>query len=240
MEAKVVINTDYGGFNLTAKALKELGKLKFPKDVEFLDKIPEEYFSDGNWLGYKDESERLKFESIKDYLARFEYGSCDRTDKDLVKVVENLGEEASPEFTSLEVKTIFSASGRYQIHEYDGYEKVSAAEDVVFDKMYKEPEIHDTLEKNELYIMLATAKAIKDLENRTAIIKDRYFEMCKMQKTGLYDKEKFEGAYLAIKNSLDNVKPFDMRISETKVYVLEKLLKKKEDVREEEKAKLFR
>lgn len=63
--------------------------------------------------------------------------------------------------------------------------------------------------------------------------------MCKMQKTGLYDKEKFEGAYLAIKNSLDNVKLFDVRISKIKD-VLEKRPKKKEDVMEKDKAKLFR
>ena len=66
--------------------------------------------------------------------------------------------------------------------------------------------------------MLAIAEAIKDLENRAAIIKDRYSEMCKMHKTGLYDKERFEGAYLAVKHALNNLKPIDFRIAEAKEY----------------------
>ena len=216
MEAKVVVNKSYGGFELTAKALKELGKLKFPEDVEFLDKIPEEYFSDGNdWLGYKDESERLKFESIKDVLSSFEDGRCNRADKDLAKVVESLGEEAEGELSCLEVEAVSSLSGQYYIDEYDGNERVFSAENMVFDKMYKEPEIHDKLGEEELNIMLAAAFAIGDLKNRITLIEDRYSEMFKMRKEN-YDKDKFEGAYLAIKNSLNNVKSFDMQISEAK------------------------
>jgi hypothetical protein len=51
-----------------------------------------------------------------------------RHDKDLVKVVEELGDEANCEYSDLQIETI--TSDKYIIREYDGMEYVTTPDDI--------------------------------------------------------------------------------------------------------------
>lgn len=132
---KLVINSCYGGFHLSPKALKRYLELK-GKNAYFYKKTKYEYI-DGI-----DEFTRIdNFDSIKNnpYVncTSIDYGkitntypsknpedfSIQRNDKYLVQVVEELGEEASGAFSRLTVVEI--ENGRwYKINEYDGYESI--------------------------------------------------------------------------------------------------------------------
>ena len=55
-------------------------------------------------------------------------GDLDRTDPILVRVVEELGEEAYGSFANLVIEEL-EAGTRYRIEEYDGYESVEVESD---------------------------------------------------------------------------------------------------------------
>lgn len=83
MGNKVVINSDYGGFNISEEAWEELLKLKGSLGEDFV---------------------------------------LSRHDKDLVSVVEKLGERANGYGAKLEIVEI--NSDRYYIEDYDGMETI--------------------------------------------------------------------------------------------------------------------
>ena len=132
---KLVINSSYGGFHLSPKALRRCLELK-GKNIYFYKHTKYEY-RDGI-----DEFVRIdNIDSIKNDLSidctTIDYGkvtniyqssppedfSIPRNDKHLIQVVEELGEEANSAFSRLTVVEI--ENGRwYKINEYDGYESI--------------------------------------------------------------------------------------------------------------------
>lgn len=132
---KLVINSCYGGFNLSPKAIKRYLELKgkeayFYKqtkynwsdnNVEFqrvdnLDDLNNELF---NYCTAKKQGEVLN-----DFPSNiFHSRDIPRNDKHLVQVVEELGAEASSKVSNLKIVEI--ENGRwYKIDEYDGYESI--------------------------------------------------------------------------------------------------------------------
>lgn len=132
---KLVINSCYGGFYLSPKALKRLLELK-GKNA---------YFYKQTRYGYKngiDEFTRIdNIDSLQgslfftcttiDYgkttnthpLSAFEDCPIKRNNKHLIQVVEELGEEANTTVSRLTIVEI--ENGRwYKIDEYDGYESI--------------------------------------------------------------------------------------------------------------------
>ena len=132
---KLVINSCYGGFHLSPKALKRYLELK-GKNAYFYKQTKYEY-RDGI-----DEFTRIdNINSIKNDLfidcTTIDYGKVihiypsrafadcpiQRNDKHLVQVVEELGEEANTTVSRLTIVEI--ENGRwYKINEYDGYESI--------------------------------------------------------------------------------------------------------------------
>ena len=134
---KIVINKQYGGFNLSPKAVKEYLKLKgkevFVYEMKFSGK--DLYYEKAEdkvnrlFLNYytKDfgkiiRSKDLENEIYKKYGFR-EKDIC-RTDEDLIKVVEKLGEEANTTCSTLRIIEIPDDID-WIIEEYDGMEWVA-------------------------------------------------------------------------------------------------------------------
>lgn len=144
---KIVINTCYGGFGLSNKAMKMLYELKNPgktlyfykRDLDITSSKEEVYtridgdpdvegsfevdaficdmgdtFIEEN--GYR-HSEKYEKNFIWDNML-----ITSRHDPDLIKVVEELGSEASGDFADLAIVEI--QSSKYRIDEYDGLESV--------------------------------------------------------------------------------------------------------------------
>jgi hypothetical protein len=103
---KIVINTEYGGFGLSAQAFEAYLKLKnieyviVPNESTF---IGQEFYSPNN-----------------EYISQYDIV---RDDPDLVQVVELLGEQSWGNFASLKVVEIPDGTNWY-IHEYDGIESI--------------------------------------------------------------------------------------------------------------------
>ena len=139
MNRKVVYNACYGGFSLSIKGLKRLYELKWPektlhvynrdkdtytkmenpKDVLFSTYVLETDMGESFTLGYRYSETYKKFE---ENLVYDQYRELPRHDPDLVRVVEDLGEEASGPCSNLKVADI--GESKYHIDEYDGYESV--------------------------------------------------------------------------------------------------------------------
>jgi hypothetical protein len=114
MTQKIVINTDFGGFGLSIKAFEMLLNLK---GIDFESK-PSKYGNDllDYWhKGHVDENEF--------YLSQHDFYYT-RSDAELVKVVEQLGDSACGNYSSLKVVEIPDGVEWY-IHEYDGLEHVA-------------------------------------------------------------------------------------------------------------------
>lgn len=121
MSHKVVYNACYGGFCLSLKAIEWLAE--HATDPE-LKKFMEEKFTDKckPFIG-------TALCSWSDYI-RAGIGSWfddKRHHKDLVAVVEALGDEASGPCAELEIMEI--SGNQYRIDEYDGLEEVITPED---------------------------------------------------------------------------------------------------------------
>lgn len=132
---KLVINSCYGGFHLSPKALKRYLELK-GKNAYFYKQTKYEY-SDGI-----DEFTRIdNIDTIKNDLfinrTTIDYGKVTNTypsdtfadcpikrnDKHLIQTIEELGEEANTTVSRLIIVEI--ENGRwYKINEYDGYESI--------------------------------------------------------------------------------------------------------------------
>lgn len=142
---KVVINTCYGGFSISPLAIYEIAKRKgkecyfFEESFTSNELIPitlkeaTNFFSvcaysvpnpqdyklnepdeDGTYTEANKRSELISLESRPD----------DRSDKDLVEVVEKLGAEANGKYAELKVIEI-PDNIEYQIEEYDGMEWIA-------------------------------------------------------------------------------------------------------------------
>lgn len=116
MSHKVVYNACYGGFSLSMKAV--------------------------DWLEYNSKDETLlehikncrkdrlySISAFRDQMLCYsvsEYFDCKRHHKDLVTVVEALGNKASGTCAELEIMEI--SGNQYRIDEYDGFEEVITPE----------------------------------------------------------------------------------------------------------------
>lgn len=121
MSHKVVYNACYGGFELSLKAIEWLAE--HATDLELKSYLKEKLIDErksfiGTALG-----------SWSDYI-RAGIGSWfddKRHHKDLVAVIEALGDEASGSCAELEIMEI--SGNQYRIDEYDGSEEVITPED---------------------------------------------------------------------------------------------------------------
>ena len=131
---KIVINRKYGGFGLSAQAIMMLADLKglqvTPTKIE---RHSIEYWANTAWDGkYKQPLTNKEFLKLseadrQDYLEHrnqniFDYRKLPRHDKDLVQVVETLGEAANGEHASLKIYEC--DDDFYTINEYDGMEEL--------------------------------------------------------------------------------------------------------------------
>lgn len=141
--AKIILNKDYGGFGVSAKAHKlyaeRLGKELFYYVGEYIKpnvvykKVSYEDFIKKNTLFYFYSFKDLGNETIKDIVIQDEVETLNldeshREDPLLIQIVEELGEEASSWAATLKVVEIPDelANGNYMIDDYDGAEILHA------------------------------------------------------------------------------------------------------------------
>ncbi|MHA1664293.1 MAG: hypothetical protein ACTSVW_00455 [Candidatus Njordarchaeales archaeon] len=123
---KVVINKCYGGFRLSDKAIDKLKELaKKHKDKKLLKMIEEEEKTKKEY----DERIRIKYgiDPSKSKIWGGKYWGLtdiDRTHPLLIKVVEELGEEASTPVSKLKIVEI-PDNIEWEIEEYDGIEWIA-------------------------------------------------------------------------------------------------------------------
>jgi hypothetical protein len=112
---KIVINKCYGGFQLSDKAIERLKELaEKENDKELLEAIEEDK---------RKEEFRIHGHKYWGFLSTIEKNKL-RTHPLLIKVVEELGNEASGELSELKIIEI-PDDIEYEIEEYDGIEWVS-------------------------------------------------------------------------------------------------------------------
>lgn len=111
MTYQIVYNNCYGGFGLSAKALKRLRELE-PDNKSY---------GPGNWDNTL-QGEALRDSSICNYDCESFLPNISRHNKNLIKVVKELGKEASGHCAKLTIHTQYTPY--YLIHEYDGNESV--------------------------------------------------------------------------------------------------------------------
>ena len=135
---KVVINSQYGGFSLSKIAIQEYLKLKGEQayfyDINFRGK--EVYYkkslkdtnSDIFFMTFtKDFGTEINGNDIseEDYEKyRFSSKDIKRIDKDLIKVIEELGEKANTQVSTLKIVDI-PDDVKWTIEEYDGNEWIA-------------------------------------------------------------------------------------------------------------------
>lgn len=126
---KIVVNRCFGGFSLSAEATKEYYKRKgkecyfFNDDYETRQMIPidieeADFFYSVYSVPNPNDYKKEEFRDI--YLTN---RPEDRTDPDLIAVVELLGEEANGSCAELAVVEIPDGVD-YEIQEYDGWETI--------------------------------------------------------------------------------------------------------------------
>jgi hypothetical protein len=143
---KVVINRCYGGFNLSPKGIKRFAELKGKECYFFKWNIQpdtyepltleqaEEHFSSifaftiPNPQDFLLKEKRDSDGTYKEYNKKFKeidisVSDVSRSDPDLVKVVEELGKEASGNCSELKIVEI-PDNISYEIDEYDGMESI--------------------------------------------------------------------------------------------------------------------
>lgn len=125
MMKKIVINTCYGGFGLSSKAVMRYAELKgitlYEEERPFGNAYfliePEEYHK----IHEEDKQRRNYTESNKFY---FSIDGIEQNDPILIQVVEELGEESWGEFAELKIVEI-PDDINWEIEEYDGRQRVS-------------------------------------------------------------------------------------------------------------------
>lgn len=131
---KLVINSCYGGFNLSPKATKRYLELK-GKQAYFYKQTKYNWSDNDAEFQRIDDVENLnelfiycttedQGKVINDFPDNtFHSRDISRNDKHLIQVVEELGAEASSKVSKLTIVEI--ENGRwYKIDEYDGYESI--------------------------------------------------------------------------------------------------------------------
>ena len=129
---KVAINTCYGGFGLSLKAIKELGKL-MGKEIYFYKQDDEFNYrncikvTDLNDKAFcimpvcKDLGDKADIDLINENYFNDDVG---RTNYFLIRVIEKLGEEANGRCSKLKIVEI-PDDVEFDIQEYDGMEWVA-------------------------------------------------------------------------------------------------------------------
>lgn len=110
---KVVINTDFGGFGLTDAAFEKLldrKGIKWEKQTNQYGSV--DYYNAGH-LGEDDY-----------YLSPYDYTNDDRSDPDLVAVVEEMGEESWGQYANLKIVDV-PDDVQWHLVEYDGLEHIA-------------------------------------------------------------------------------------------------------------------
>ena len=123
---QVVINTCYGGFGLSTKAMKELIKREC-KAVRIM--TEKAYRGSSSYREtLKDAGDGYMVGHIEDVLYKdgnvYIYDDGNRTDSDLIVVVESLGEKASGHLGKLKIVEIPDGID-WSIDEYDGIEHIA-------------------------------------------------------------------------------------------------------------------
>lgn len=127
---EVIINSCYGGFGLSPKAIKRYLELKGKECFVYLNNVKletdEKIEKNKNrmFLEYytKDFGEIVAYdENIKEF--RFSIYDLDREDKDLIRVIKELGVKADGTFSKLKIIEI-PEDIEYTIEEYDGIESI--------------------------------------------------------------------------------------------------------------------
>lgn len=142
---KVVINRCFGGFGISTEALKELVK----RNAACIESYTPKYYYGGenenytrkdewevlwkkDFAGYKNIGDGMMvhpsgYNIFKDgllYLLKDSWEKEVRTDKDLISVVETMGEESNSMFANLKIVEIPDGIS-WEIDEYDGIEKIN-------------------------------------------------------------------------------------------------------------------
>ena len=125
---KIVINNCYGGFSLSMKALQLLYKKRGEEYIyPYKEKWdPIEYrkcsLEESDWLFKEDKGESFSDPNLlNEGICCYDI-DCPRHDKNLVEVVEELGDKASGDCAKLKVVQI--PGNIYRIDEYDGAESI--------------------------------------------------------------------------------------------------------------------
>jgi len=128
---KIVINTKYGGFGLSHKAMMRYAELKGIKLYPYIDDICKEVYGKDATLDNPDTiihyaTKPVTGENKEKELNKYFFSDYDihRDDPILVRVVEELGEEANGAHARLKIVEI-PYDVDWQIEEYDGNEWVS-------------------------------------------------------------------------------------------------------------------
>jgi hypothetical protein len=137
---KIVINSCFGGFSVSRKAILRYAELKgIPLYIEKTD------WDDIYWTVPKEDRVGVLCEddfykaSIEDRKKSNEFYEAhtisnryfDRTDPILVQVVEELGDDANGDCARLQVVSLEKGT-LYCINEYDGYESIEIASDCLW------------------------------------------------------------------------------------------------------------
>lgn len=133
---KVAINKCFGGFDLSNEAIKMLVELKYNKPLYVYKQIEYEYENGIDKYVKTDINEKslcLSFvtkdygdtaENIADEDFVYKHNLHEnREDKDLIYVIETLGDRASGQFGNLKVVEI-PDDVKYEIDDYDGIESI--------------------------------------------------------------------------------------------------------------------
>ena len=126
---KVAINADYGGFTLSPKAIEKLAEKKGKKCYFFESVYENEKTTYKKVDGYP--TGLFWIASSTDDMEEFDYSKHvltqrpeDRTDPDLIEIIEELGEEANGILADLKIVKVPS-NVKWDIEEYDGMEWVA-------------------------------------------------------------------------------------------------------------------
>jgi hypothetical protein len=113
---KVAINCDWGGFGISDAAFE---KLLTRKGVEFEKVVDTKYKSFNVTHYYK----KGMVDSDDGYLSPYDY-TRDRSDSDLIAVIEEMGKAANG--NCADIKIIEIPDGiEWEVHEYDGMEHIA-------------------------------------------------------------------------------------------------------------------
>lgn len=121
---KVIINTCFGGFGLSAKAVARIAELKGKTAYFFLDGFGNKPYKPVNIDEIKDNEFFTAFYSqIPDRNNYISDQYENRSDETLVAVVEELGSKANGQFARLKIIDIPDGVD-FEIHDYDGVESI--------------------------------------------------------------------------------------------------------------------